>query len=148
MSADICSPGKGYSCSSRATAACGVVARSSCAWMSEKILPLHRTSRSTPAWSICGSSIAGWNEASARSARVDVASLSLKSPFGVITTSGRAVASSACLPEEVEELAGRGAVDDADVVLCGGELEEALEARARVLGAVPLVAVRQEQRQP
>src|SRR5207342_1615777 len=49
-------------------------------------------------------------------------------------------------PQEMEELARGRAVDDADVVL-RRELEEALEARARVLGPVALVAVRQQQRQ-
>ena len=47
----------------------------------------------------------------------------------------------------MEVLGRRRAVRDADVLL-RAELEEALEPRARVLGAVPLVAVRQEQRQP
>ena len=69
------------------------------------------------------------------------------SPFGVMTTSGRAVTSSACLRSEVEVLRGRRAVDDADVLL-RGELEEPLESRARVLRAVALVAVRQQQREP
>ena len=48
--------------------------------------------------------------------------------------------------DEVEVLGGRRAVRDADVLL-RGELEEALQARARVLGPVPLVAVREEQGQ-
>ena len=47
----------------------------------------------------------------------------------------------------MEVLRRRRAVRDPDVLL-GGELEEALELRARVLGPVPLVPVRQEQRQP
>ena len=46
------------------------------------------------------------------------------------------------------EVLGRGrAVGDADVAL-GGELQEALEPRRGVLGTGPLVAVRQEHRQP
>ena len=49
--------------------------------------------------------------------------------------------------QEVEVLRRGGAVRDADVLL-RGELEEALEPRARVLGAVALVAVREQQRQP
>src|SRR5207342_1026874 len=49
-------------------------------------------------------------------------------------------------PQEMEELARGRAVDDADVVL-RRELEEALEARARVLGPVAFVAVRQQERQ-
>ena len=81
---------------------------------------------------------------SARSASVDVASRRRRSPFGVITTSGRAVASSACLRSRWKNCAGGRAVDDADVVL-GGELEEALEPRARVLRSVALVAMRKEQ---
>src|SRR5205085_7110706 len=50
-------------------------------------------------------------------------------------------------PQQVEELAGRRAVRDPDVLL-RRKLEEALEAPARVLGPVALVAVRQEERQP
>src|SRR5881296_3354815 len=46
--------------------------------------------------------------------------------------------------EGVEVLPWRGQVADLHVVL-GAELEEALEARARVLGALALVAVREEQ---
>src|SRR5947209_1162051 len=46
--------------------------------------------------------------------------------------------------EDVEVLRRRGQVADLHVVL-GAELEEALEARARVLGALALVAVREEQ---
>ena len=48
--------------------------------------------------------------------------------------------------DEVEELRGGRAVRDAHVVL-RGELQVALEARARVLGAVALVAVWQQHRQ-
>ena len=50
-------------------------------------------------------------------------------------------------PQQVEVLRRRRAVRDADVLL-RGELEEPLEPRARVLGAVPLVAVRQQEREP
>ena len=46
----------------------------------------------------------------------------------------------------MEELRRRRAVDDADVVL-SRQLQEALEARARVLRTVALVAVREEKRQ-
>ena len=46
----------------------------------------------------------------------------------------------------MEELGGGRAVGDPDVVL-RTLLQEALEPRARVLGAVALVAVRQEERQ-
>src|SRR5437899_4924382 len=46
--------------------------------------------------------------------------------------------------EDVEVLRRRGQVADLHVVL-GAELEEAFEARARVLGALALVAVREEQ---
>ncbi len=49
--------------------------------------------------------------------------------------------------KKVEVLGRRRAVRDADVLL-GCELEEALETGARVLGAVPLVPVRQQQGQP
>ena len=38
----------------------------------------------------------GWNPPAASSSSVDAACFSRSSPFGVITTSGRAVASSAC----------------------------------------------------
>ena len=48
--------------------------------------------------------------------------------------------------EQVKILARRRAVRDADVLL-RGELEESLEARARMLGAVALVSVRQQERQ-
>src|SRR4051794_3735095 len=48
--------------------------------------------------------------------------------------------------EQVEVLRRGREVGDADVAL-GGEHQEALEPRARVLGAGPLVAVRQQQRQ-
>ena len=46
----------------------------------------------------------------------------------------------------MEELGGGRAVGDPDVVL-GPLLEESLEPRARVLGAVAFVAVRQQERQ-
>ena len=63
-----------------------------------------------------------------------------------MTTSGRAVASSACRRRRWKYWRRRRAVRDAHVLL-RGELEEALEPRARVLGPVALVAVRQEERQ-
>jgi len=40
----------------------------------------------------------------------------------------------------VEQLRGRGGLDDLQVVF-GAELEEALEARGRMLGALAFVAV-------
>src|SRR5262249_33667199 len=46
--------------------------------------------------------------------------------------------------EHVEQLRGRGQVADLDVV-ARGELEEALDARTRVLGTLALVAMRQEE---
>ena len=49
--------------------------------------------------------------------------------------------------QQVEVLGRRGAVGHPDVAL-GRALEEALEPRARVLGARALVAVRQQQREP
>ena len=49
--------------------------------------------------------------------------------------------------EQVEVLRRRGRVGDADVAL-GRELEEPLQPRARMLGALALVAVRQEQGEP
>ena len=49
--------------------------------------------------------------------------------------------------EDMEVLGGGRAVDDADVLL-RGELHEALEPGARVLRAVSLVAVRQEEGEP
>ena len=64
-----------------------------------------------------------------------------------MTTSGRAVASRACRRRRWKNCAGRRAVHDADVVL-RGELEKALETGARVLGAVALVAVREQQHEP
>ena len=47
----------------------------------------------------------------------------------------------------MEVLGGGGGVGDADVA-AGAHLEEALQARARVFRASPLVAVRQQQREP
>ena len=49
--------------------------------------------------------------------------------------------------DQVEVLGRRGRVRNPDVLL-GGELQEALETGARVLGTVPLVAVREQQCQP
>ena len=49
--------------------------------------------------------------------------------------------------QQMEELSGGRAVDDADVVL-GGELEEALEPRAGVLRTVALVAMGKKQGEP
>jgi hypothetical protein len=49
--------------------------------------------------------------------------------------------------QHVEELRGRGEVADLDVVL-GAVRQEALEPRARVLGPLALVPVRQEQHEP
>ena len=50
-------------------------------------------------------------------------------------------------PQQVEVLRRGGGVDELHVVL-GGQHEEALDARRRVLGALALVAVRQQQHQP
>ena len=50
-------------------------------------------------------------------------------------------------PQEMEVLSGRRAVRHANVLL-RGELEEALEPRARVLGPVAFVSMWQQQRQP
>ena len=81
------------------------------------------------------------------SSSADDACLRRSSPFGVISDQ-RARRGVERLPaEQVEVLGRRRAVRDADVLL-RAELEEALEPRARVLRAVPLVAVRQQQRQP
>jgi len=60
--------------------------------------------------------------------------------FGVMTTSGRCLATSAWAPQKVEVLRRRRAVGDADVPL-GAQLQEALQAAARVLGTRALVAV-------
>src|SRR5690349_19237995 len=49
--------------------------------------------------------------------------------------------------EQMEVLRGRRAVGDTDVAL-GAKGEEALEPRARMLGALAFVAVRQQQREP
>ena len=82
-----------------------------------------------------------------RSVNVDVASFRRSRPFGVTTISGRAVASSAWRRSRWKYCAAVVQFDDADVLL-RAELQEPLEARARVLGTVALVAVRQEQGQP
>ena len=55
-------------------------------------------------------------------------------------------ASQSLSPEEVEVLRGGGGVGDPDVLL-GAQLEKALQARAGVLGSLPLEAVGQEQRE-
>ena len=47
----------------------------------------------------------------------------------------------------MEELGGGRGVHDTDVVL-RSQLQKTLQSCARVLGAVPLVAVREEQREP
>ena len=60
--------------------------------------------------------------------------------------SGRCLAIARLAAQQVEVLRRRREVRDADVAL-GGELQEALQARAGVLGARALVAVRQQQRQ-
>ena len=53
----------------------------------------------------------------------------------------------ACLAaQEMEVLCRGGAVDDADVLL-RGELEKALQARARMFRPIALVAVREQKRQ-
>ena len=67
--------------------------------------------------------------------------------LGVNTISGRPFSTSAWRRSRWKYCAGRGDVRDADVAL-GREREEALLARARVLGAGALVAVRQQQREP
>ena len=78
----------------------------------------------------------------------DAASFRRRQPLGRHDDE-RACASgaSACRRRSVEVLRGGRAVDDADVLL-RGELQEALEPRARVLGPVALVAVREQERQP
>ena len=93
-----------------------------------------------------GSSITGWNRPPASSSSVEDACFSRSSPFGVITTSGRAAASSACRRSRWKYCAA--VVQFATRMFsCARELEEPLEPRARVLGPVALVAVRQEQGQ-
>src|SRR5207245_11260859 len=49
--------------------------------------------------------------------------------------------------KQVEVLARRGGIRDADVLL-SSELEEALQTRTRMLGAVALVSVREQKREP
>ncbi len=66
------------------------------------------------------------------------------SDLGVKTTSGLRQGRLHLPAQHVEELRRRRQVADLDVVL-GGELQEPLDARARVLGPLPLEAVRQEQ---
>ena len=63
-----------------------------------------------------------------------------------MTTSGRAFEIERLPAEEVEVLRRGGRVDDPDVLLCG-QLEEPLEACARMLQSVPLVAVRKKKRE-
>ena len=94
-----------------------------------------------------GSSMTGGNRPSASSSSREAASFRRRSPFGVMTTSGRAFGSSACRRRRWKYCADVLGVDDADVLL-RGQLQEALEPGARMLGPVALVAVRQQQRQP
>ena len=67
--------------------------------------------------------------------------------FGVKTTSGLRQLRSACRRSRWKYCAGGRRLADLQVVL-GRELQEALDARARVLGPLPLVAVRQQQHEP
>ncbi len=67
--------------------------------------------------------------------------------FGVMTMSGLRNDAQHLPAQHVEHLRGRRRHAHRHVVL-GAELQEALEARRGVLGTLPFVAVRQEQRQP
>ena len=64
--------------------------------------------------------------------------------LGVKTTSGFSTGSRPCQAQQVEVRGGRRGIGHAHVVL-GAEGQEALDARARVLGPLALVAVRQQQ---
>ena len=94
-----------------------------------------------------GSSSTGWKEPSDRSARRRGRLLQPEQPLRRHHDQRPRDRLERLPPEHVEVLRGGGRVDDADVLL-GGELEEALQPRARVLGPVALVAVRKQQRQP
>ena len=90
------------------------------------------------------SAIIGSNEPLARSLSVDVAERTRRRPFGRHDHERPRGGVERLPTEQVEVLRGRRAVGDADVFLCG-ELEEALEPRARMLRPVPLVPVREKQ---
>ena len=70
------------------------------------------------------------------SSSVEVAPGSRSRPLGVKTTSGRGLRDPRLAAQQVEVLGRGGRVGEPDVAL-GGELDEALDPGARVLGAAP-----------
>ena len=84
---------------------------------------------------------------SARSSSRELACGRRSRLLGVMTTSGRWRVRRAWRRSRWKYCAGVVRVGDPDVAL-GGELEEALQPGARVLRALALVAVRQQQREP
>ena len=76
----------------------------------------------------------------------DRAALARSSDLGVNTISGLRTSRQHLPPQQVEVLGGGGGVGHLDVVL-GAQREEALDAARAVLGALALVAVRQQQHQ-
>ena len=87
-----------------------------------------------------------WNAPLASSSSVDTASLFRSSDFGRHDDQRLAEQADHLPAQQVEDLRRRGRLADLHVVL-GAQLQEALEARRRVLRALPLVAVRQQQRE-
>ena len=106
---------------------------------------MHRSTRRTARGSAAAGSSSTSRKRPALSASTGEAARGSRSRlFGVKTTSGRAEAAAHLAAQQVEVLGGRRAVRDLEVVL-GAELQEALDARARVLRPLALVAVREQQ---
>ena len=93
-----------------------------------------------------GSSMTGLNAPFAMSSIEPDAASARSSDFGVITTSGTGFGELACWRKQMIVVARRRGIRDAQVAF-GGELQEALEPRARMFRPLAFVAVRQQQRQ-
>ena len=148
MTCSIVSDGKGYSCSTRQTAMSVAAARRSEQSTSTYTLPLHSTSRliSFDRDFVSRSSMTGRKRPSASSSGVDATAGCRSRLLGVRTNSGRGSSSSSSglPPKHVKVLRRRAAVDKAQVDV-GGRLKDALGARARMIGPLPFVTVRQQE---
>ena len=115
--------------------------------MSKYTLPEQKTTRFTFFGAgFAGSPITHWNPPAARSSSGEVAFLAPSRLLGVITMSGFLIGRTIWRRIMWKNCAGVDGTHDLDVVL-GAQLQVALEARRRVLRALPLVAVRQEHRE-
>ncbi len=114
--------------------------------MSKYTLPLQSTRRRTSA-PAAGSGMTDWNEPAGEVLERGGRLLEPKQAFRSHHDQRPRRGVERLPAEQVEELARGGAVRDPDVVL-RSLLEEALEPRARVLGPVALVAMREQERQP